>query len=89
MKNSIDPASLLEIGAHENDSLDDAGWSSQQIDLMDEKDDITVADLAAPCWERQAGPTWWCHFAAGHPCVNAWFNSAQCPSGCILQFQLH
>ena len=55
----------------------DAGWSEQQVDLMDDEEDLTVADLAAPYWERQAGPTWWCHVAAGHPCVDAWLKSAQ------------
>ncbi|CAI9087912.1 OLC1v1022112C2 [Oldenlandia corymbosa var. corymbosa] len=55
----------------------DTQWSMQPTDLMDDEDDITVADLAAPYWERQAGPTWWCHVSAGHPYVEAWLNSAQ------------
>lgn len=54
----------------------DAGWSVQQFDLMDEEDDLTVADLAAPYWERQAGPVWWCHVAAGHSTIEAWLGSA-------------
>lgn len=54
-----------------------AGWASQQIELMDSEDDLTVADLAAPYWERPAGPIWWCHLAAGHPSVVAWLNSSQ------------
>lgn len=55
----------------------DAGWSVPQPDFLEYEDDLTVADLAAPYWERQAGPTWWCHVAAGHPYVNAWLNNAQ------------
>ncbi|KAL3522639.1 hypothetical protein ACH5RR_015473 [Cinchona calisaya] len=55
----------------------DAGWSEQQIDWVDDEDDLTVADLAAPYCESQAGPTWWCHVAAGHTRVDAWLYSAQ------------
>ncbi|KAK3037411.1 hypothetical protein RJ639_030173 [Escallonia herrerae] len=54
-----------------------AGWTSQQFDLMDDEDDLTTADLAAPYWERRAGPIWWCHVAAGHQSVNAWLSNAQ------------
>ncbi|PIN13817.1 hypothetical protein CDL12_13545 [Handroanthus impetiginosus] len=55
----------------------DAEWSSQQFEFLDDEDDLTVADVAAPYWERPAGPIWWCHLAAGHPTVEAWLNSAQ------------
>lgn len=55
----------------------DGEWASQQLELIDDEDDITVADLAAPYWERPAGPVWWCHVSAGHPSVEAWLNSAQ------------
>ncbi|KAK4440124.1 hypothetical protein Salat_0347300 [Sesamum alatum] len=55
----------------------DAGWSTQHFELIDDEDDLTVADLAAPYWERPAGPTWWCHLTAGHPTVEAWLNAAQ------------
>lgn len=55
----------------------DGEWASQQLELIDDEDDITVADLAAPYWERPAGPVWWCHMLAGHPSVEAWLNSAQ------------
>ncbi|XP_051125505.1 uncharacterized protein LOC127247614 isoform X2 [Andrographis paniculata] len=55
----------------------DAEWSAQQFELTDDEEDLTVADLAAPYWERPAGPTWWCHLTAGHPTVEAWINSAQ------------
>ncbi|KAJ6430502.1 hypothetical protein OIU84_021828 [Salix udensis] len=34
-------------------------------------------DLVAPYWERPAGPTWWCHVAAGHTSVQAWLNNAK------------
>ncbi|XP_059664787.1 uncharacterized protein LOC132311081 [Cornus florida] len=54
----------------------DAGWSSP-YEFMDDEDDLTVADLAAPYWERPAGPTWWCHVAAGHPSIDAWLKNAQ------------
>ncbi|GFS42421.1 magnesium transporter CorA-like family protein [Actinidia rufa] len=55
----------------------DACWASQQLDIMDDEDDLTVADLAAPYWERPGGPRWWCHVTAGHPFVDAWLRSAQ------------
>ncbi|OMO93893.1 Mg2+ transporter protein, CorA-like/Zinc transport protein ZntB [Corchorus capsularis] len=53
------------------------GWASQQFDLMDNEEDFTVADLAAPYWERPAGPIWWCHLAAGHPTAVSWLSNAQ------------
>ncbi|KAK6124147.1 hypothetical protein DH2020_042120 [Rehmannia glutinosa] len=55
----------------------DEEWSNQHFEFMNDEDDLTVADLAAPYWERPAGPTWWCHLAAGHPTVEAWLNAAQ------------
>lgn len=54
----------------------DSVWSTQQFDLIDDEDDLTVADLAAPYWERPAGPIWWCHVTAGHPSVDAWLSNA-------------
>ncbi|CAN1150278.1 hypothetical protein LINPERHAP2_LOCUS17477 [Linum perenne] len=53
------------------------GWASQQLELIDSEADITVADLAAPYWERPAGPMWWCHVDAGHRSVQTWLNNAQ------------
>lgn len=55
----------------------DSGWASQPVDLSDEEDDVTVADVAAPYWQSPVGPTWWCHVAAGHPSINAWLSNAQ------------
>lgn len=55
----------------------DAEWSSHQFEFEDQEDDLTVADLAAPYWERPAGPIWWCHVCAGHPNVEAWLSNAQ------------
>ncbi|XP_052181371.1 uncharacterized protein LOC127794383 [Diospyros lotus] len=55
----------------------DANWSSQLFDIMDDEDDLTVADLAAPYWQRSRGPIWWCHVAASHPFVDAWLKNAQ------------
>lgn len=55
----------------------DAAWVSKQFDFMDDEDDRTIADLAAPYWERAAGPIWWCHVAAGHHFVDDWLNNAQ------------
>lgn len=55
----------------------DADWSSQPSDFADDENDVAVADVAAPYWERPAGPTWWCHVAAGQPCINAWLSNAQ------------
>ncbi|XP_054818236.1 uncharacterized protein LOC129317857 [Prosopis cineraria] len=51
--------------------------SSQSRGFSDEETDITVADVATPCWERPVGPTWWCHVDAGHPFISAWLSSAQ------------
>ncbi|XP_050368182.1 uncharacterized protein LOC126786406 isoform X2 [Argentina anserina] len=53
-----------------------AVWGSEEFE-MDDEDDFTVADLAAPYWERPAGPVWWCHVSAGHPSVDAWLRNAQ------------
>ncbi|XP_027338823.1 uncharacterized protein LOC113852679 isoform X2 [Abrus precatorius] len=55
----------------------DAVWSSHQFEFETSEDDFTVADLAAPYWERPAGPIWWCHVSAGHPTVEAWLSNAQ------------
>ncbi|KAG5544758.1 hypothetical protein RHGRI_017263 [Rhododendron griersonianum] len=55
----------------------DAGWASQPAELTEEEDDVTVADVAAPYWERPKGPTWWCHGMAGHPFVDTWLSNAQ------------
>lgn len=55
----------------------DEEWANQHFEFVDGEDDITVADLAAPYWERPVGPTWWCHLSAGHPNVEAWLNAAQ------------
>lgn len=54
----------------------DVVWASQPIQLSNDEDDITVADVAAPYWERAVGPTWWCHVAAGHPFINTWLSDA-------------
>ncbi|KAK7303498.1 hypothetical protein RJT34_14405 [Clitoria ternatea] len=55
----------------------DAVWSSHQFEFDDSEDDFTVADLAAPYWERPTGPIWWCHVSAGHPTVESWLSNAQ------------
>ncbi|KAL8506270.1 hypothetical protein ACS0TY_017226 [Phlomoides rotata] len=54
----------------------DVDWASQPMEIDDE-DDITVADVAAPYWERPVGPTWWCHVDAIHPLINSWLSNAQ------------
>lgn len=54
----------------------DAGFSGQHFDFRDDEDDLTVADVAAPYWERPGGPIWWCHVAAGHPFVDSWLSNA-------------
>jgi hypothetical protein len=53
----------------------DGVWS--QFEIEDSEDDFTVADLAAPYWERPAGPIWWCHVSAGRPSVEAWLSNSQ------------
>ncbi|KAM5580045.1 hypothetical protein ABKV19_009670 [Rosa sericea] len=55
----------------------DDGWDSQPMEFASDEVDVAVADVAAPYWERPVGPTWWCHVAAGHPCVNSWLSTAQ------------
>lgn len=55
----------------------DTGWASQPIDFADSEDDVSVAEIAAPYWERPVGPTWWCHVIAGHPSITAWLTNAQ------------
>lgn len=55
----------------------DVDWESQQYEFMDKEDDVAVAELAAPYWERPVGPVWWCHVDASHPNIISWFNNAQ------------
>lgn len=55
----------------------DTGWASQPIEFADSEDDVSVAEIAAPYWERPVGPTWWCHVIAGHPSITAWLSNAQ------------
>lgn len=57
--------------------LVDSGWATQPHEFADDENDITVAEVAAPYWERPVGPTWWCHVSAGHPFINSWLSSAQ------------
>ncbi|KAJ1284656.1 hypothetical protein BS78_03G221900 [Paspalum vaginatum] len=54
----------------------DSSWENELVEISDSEDDYTVADLAAPYWQRPVGPTWWCHVTAGHPSIDAWLNSA-------------
>lgn len=51
-------------------------WTSQQFNFSDDEDERTIADLAAPYWERPAGPVWWCHVSADHPHINEWLSNA-------------
>lgn len=55
----------------------DSAWATQEFNFMDDEDDVTVAEVAAPYWERPAGPVWWCHVDASHPCVSSWLGNAQ------------
>nr|XP_027065056.1 uncharacterized protein LOC113691070 [Coffea arabica]XP_027065057.1 uncharacterized protein LOC113691070 [Coffea arabica]XP_027065058.1 uncharacterized protein LOC113691070 [Coffea arabica]XP_027065059.1 uncharacterized protein LOC113691070 [Coffea arabica] len=55
----------------------DVDWASQPNEFTDEEEEVTVADVAAPYWERPVGPTWWCHVDAGHPFIDAWLSNAQ------------
>ncbi|KAL6845373.1 hypothetical protein ACP4OV_024868 [Aristida adscensionis] len=54
----------------------DASWENEQMEMSDSEEDYTVADVAAPYWQRPVGPTWWCHVIAGHPTIDSWLNSA-------------
>ncbi|GAB4831569.1 hypothetical protein Ancab_005581 [Ancistrocladus abbreviatus] len=55
----------------------DSCWSSQHFNFLDDENDVTVAELAAPYWELPAGPVWWCHVNANHPNINSWLSNAQ------------
>ncbi|XP_031501062.1 uncharacterized protein LOC116264799 [Nymphaea colorata] len=50
---------------------------TRTIDMSAEDEDLTVADIAAPYWEKPAGPTWWCHVIPTHPNVDSWLRNAQ------------
>jgi hypothetical protein len=53
----------------------DNNWDLRKIDL--DEDEATVAELAAPYWERPlAGPTWWCHLDATHHGIASWLRNA-------------
>ncbi|KAE8675803.1 Detected protein of unknown function [Hibiscus syriacus] len=54
----------------------DGGWDSHPIELSENEDEVTVADLAAPYWEKPSGPTWWCLVEADHPAIAAWLSTA-------------
>ncbi|KAI4325174.1 hypothetical protein MLD38_030593 [Melastoma candidum] len=51
-------------------------WNKQLMDFSSEEDDVTVADVASPYWERPVGPTWWCHVAADHQYIKSWLSKA-------------
>ncbi|KAK1326605.1 hypothetical protein QJS10_CPA01g01712 [Acorus calamus] len=55
----------------------DADWTNQMVEFNVDEDDATVADMAAPYWEKPAGPTWWCHVVAGYQSVDSWLSNAQ------------
>ncbi|KAG9447549.1 hypothetical protein H6P81_013677 [Aristolochia fimbriata] len=55
----------------------DSGWELQPMEFANDEENLTVADVAAPYWERPAGPTWWCHVSPGHPSIDAWLSHAQ------------
>ncbi|ONK64511.1 uncharacterized protein A4U43_C07F26830 [Asparagus officinalis] len=55
----------------------DANWASQQINLEEDEDDFTVADVVAPYWERPTWPTWWCHVNPACQSIQSWLSSAQ------------
>ncbi|CAN6451706.1 unnamed protein product [Victoria cruziana] len=50
---------------------------TQTVDMDDEDEDLTVADVAAPYWEKPVGPTWWCHVIPTHPNVDSWLRNSQ------------
>ncbi|KAI4372040.1 hypothetical protein MLD38_010325 [Melastoma candidum] len=54
----------------------DANWSLM-LPETDDEEELTVAEMAAPYWERPAGPVWWCHLSADHPFVKEWLGNAQ------------
>lgn len=52
-------------------------WESENMAIGHEVE-ATVAELAAPYWERPlAGPTWWCHVDASHQVIASWLRNAQ------------
>ncbi|XP_078438910.1 uncharacterized protein LOC144709286 [Wolffia australiana] len=54
----------------------DRHWVSQPIDFGSDEDDVAVADVATPYWERADGPTWWCHVDPTHHFVDSWLSNA-------------
>ncbi|KAI3933559.1 hypothetical protein MKX01_032664 [Papaver californicum] len=57
------------------------GWDriselAKQFKLM-EDGPHNLPNVAAPYWERAAGPTWWCHVVAGHKFIDSWLTNAQ------------
>ncbi|KAD4584021.1 hypothetical protein E3N88_21622 [Mikania micrantha] len=55
----------------------DGSWETQHTEFQINDNEVTVADIAAPYWERPGGPTWWCHVDAGHPSVNTWLSNSK------------
>lgn len=55
----------------------DAEWAYQSVEYTDEENSFTVADVAAPYWQRPVGPSWWCHVKAGDPTIDSWLKNAQ------------
>ncbi|KNA08278.1 hypothetical protein SOVF_164020 [Spinacia oleracea] len=55
----------------------DVDWESKQFEFMETEDDVTVAELAAPYWERPVGPVWWCHVDASHQNIISWLSNGQ------------
>lgn len=55
----------------------DSGRNVETMEFADDEEDLTVADVAAPYWERPAGPTWWCHVDPLNSVVDAWLKGAQ------------
>ncbi|KAM0041920.1 putative Mg2+ transporter protein, CorA-like/Zinc transport protein ZntB [Helianthus debilis subsp. tardiflorus] len=55
----------------------DGCWEAQHTEFQISDNEVTVADIAAPYWERPGGPTWWCHVDAGHPSVTMWLSNSK------------
>ncbi|XP_048332864.1 uncharacterized protein LOC107413547 isoform X6 [Ziziphus jujuba] len=78
-KNKVsENSSITELRDRVNDTIPFDDNKDSQVHQSTQLQSVeNFEDLAAPYWERPAGPIWWCHLSAGHPSVEAWLSTAQ------------
>ncbi|KAM7264233.1 hypothetical protein ACFE04_001916 [Oxalis oulophora] len=65
----------LQLHATTNCPFNNTNTLPQYINDDDDAD-LSVADLAAPYWEKPVGPTWWLHLDPTHPYIITWLANA-------------